>query len=170
MAICSLGLLLSACGSSVAGLLGGQAPASSPSADAHSLTQTRAATPEPISSPSPTASQTPPPPTPSLSVPTPVNLLLESGTIAYALRRDGRSTVFLLPLGSPDAWPLSQGSDDRDPAFNPQGTALVYASRRDGNWEIYLTDLVNGETRRLTDSPEYDGRPDWSPDGQWVVY
>lgn len=170
MAICCLGLLLSACGSSLAGLLGGQAPASSPTVDSHRLTLTAVATPEPISSPSPTASQTPPPPTPSLSVPTPINLLLESGTIAYALRREGRSTIFLLPLGSPDALPLAQGSDDRDPAFNPQGTALVYASRRDGNWDIYLTDLVSGETRRLTDSLEYDGRPAWSPDGQWIVY
>src|SRR4030067_1535796 len=125
-AACCLGLFLGACGGSVAGLLGGQAPASSPSVDARRLTLTAAATPEPIPSPSPTASQTPPPPTPSISVPTPVNLLLESGTIAYAVRRDGRSTVFLLPLGSPDALPLPLASDDRDPAFNPHGSPLVY--------------------------------------------
>src|SRR3972149_3499066 len=42
MVICGLGLLLSACGSSLAGLLGGQAPSSSPTVDSQHLTLTAA--------------------------------------------------------------------------------------------------------------------------------
>ncbi len=145
LAILCIGTLLSGCDSGLAGLVAGQASASSPSPDIRSLTQTQGAVPPSSPSPSPTASNTPPPPTPSLSVPTPVNLLLESGTIAYALRRNNQSTIYLLPLGSPVAMPLALGSDDRDPVFSPQGTALAYSSRRDGDAEIYVTDLVSGE-------------------------
>jgi TolB protein len=169
MTACCVGLALSGCATPLADPAGSQASAGSAAAESRLLTQTHAATPS-VSTPSPTPSLTPPPPTPSLSVPTPINLLLENGTLAYAVRRDGQSTVYLLPLGSPEALPLALGSDDRDPVFSPQGTTLAFASRRDGNSEIYLTDLLTGQSRRLTDTPEYDGRPAFSPDGQWIVY
>ncbi|MCZ7542666.1 MAG: hypothetical protein M5R40_03600 [Anaerolineae bacterium] len=43
-------------------------------------------------------------------------------------------------------------------------------SDRDGNWEIYVLDTNTGETTRLTDDPDFQGAPAWSPDGQWIVY
>ncbi len=167
LAACGIGLALSGCGLGLPSAAGSD-PSATSAAAASLLTQTQSTAPP--DTPSPTASTTPPPPSPSLSVPTPINLLLEHGTIAYAIRHASTSTIYLLPLGSPQALALSLGSDDRDPAFSPQGTTLAFTSHRDGNWEIYLTDLQSGQTRRLTDTPEYDGRPAFSPDGQWLVY
>jgi TolB protein len=40
----------------------------------------------------------------------------------------------------------------------------------DGNRDIYLTLNNTNITRRLTDHPEADFMPIWSPDGQWIAF
>lgn len=60
--------------------------------------------------------------------------------------------------------------DDISPAVDPTGTRVAYASRESGFWDIYLLDLTDGSRTQLTDTPEYDGHPSWSPDGLWLVY
>jgi len=60
--------------------------------------------------------------------------------------------------------------DDRDPAWSPDGRRLAYASRQDGNWEVYIYDVVNGTTQRMTYDLSYQGNPGWSNDGEWLVY
>ncbi|MGE5224989.1 MAG: TolB family protein [Omnitrophica WOR_2 bacterium] len=74
----------------------------------------------------------------------------------------------------PDAVPMTRLTsgqwDDITPALSPDGTRLAFASNRNGYWDLYLLDLVSGETTRLTDSLEYDAAPSWSPDGLWLAY
>ena len=49
-------------------------------------------------------------------------------------------------------------------------SAIAFESHRDGNWEIYVLDLVDGSLTRLTDHPAYDGAPAWSPDGTEIAF
>lgn len=52
----------------------------------------------------------------------------------------------------------------------PESTAIVFESYRDGNAEVYMMD-ANGENLvNLTQNPDYDGTPDWSPDGQHLTF
>lgn len=60
--------------------------------------------------------------------------------------------------------------NDITPAASPDGWSLAFASDRSGQWDLYRMDLANGEVSQLTDTPEYDAYPSWSPDGQWLVY
>jgi len=60
--------------------------------------------------------------------------------------------------------------EDRSPAWSPDGTRIVFTSRRDNNWDIYLLETSSGEVRRLTDHPDYDGAPSWSPDGEFIAF
>ena len=60
--------------------------------------------------------------------------------------------------------------DDMHPALHPDGTRLAFASNRDGDWDLYWMDLTTGEVTQITDTPEYDASPSWSPDGQWLAY
>lgn len=74
----------------------------------------------------------------------------------------------------PNSVPLSRLTvgewDDITPALSPDGSRLAFASNRNGYWDLYLLNLANGETTRLTDSHEYDAAPSWSPDGLWLAY
>jgi TolB protein len=66
---------------------------------------------------------------------------------------------------------LTNGSwKDITPAYTPNKNQLAFASNRNGYWDIYLLNLVGGETIQLTDTSEFDASPSWSPDGLWMAY
>ena len=64
--------------------------------------------------------------------------------------------------------------NDADPLLDGIGEVLVsviaFASRRDGNYEIYTVNLDGSGLTRLTDHPRVDAEPDWSPDGGKIVF
>ena len=45
-----------------------------------------------------------------------------------------------------------------------------FASNRSGFWDLYLLDLESGEVTQLTNTPEYEGAPTWSPDGTFMAF
>lgn len=61
-------------------------------------------------------------------------------------------------------------AEDISPAVSPDGKKIAFASRRNGYWDLYILDMETGQTAQLTDTAGYEGNPDWSPDGQWIVY
>jgi TolB protein len=76
-----------------------------------------------------------------------------------------------LTIGRPEPVRLTADpADDVDPAWSPDGRELAFSSNRGGNWEIYVLNLLSGETRQITDYSGFDGSPNWSPDGQWLVF
>jgi TolB protein len=63
------------------------------------------------------------------------------------------------------------------PTLTPTPTPLPYAvgrvafaSNRDGDFDIYVLDMVSGAVTRLTDSSASDRAPAWSPDGAQIVF
>lgn len=66
---------------------------------------------------------------------------------------------------------LTNGAwDDIQPAASRDGARLAFSSRQNGYWDIIIQNLNTGQPTRLTDTPEYDGAPTWSPDSQWLAY
>jgi TolB protein len=128
------------------------------------------ATPTATLTPSPTVTQTPTPTTTPTATPTPtpfpgVNL------IAYESYRDGNAEIYLLDTESGETLNLTRhATDDRAPAWSPDGAKIAFESHRDGNWEIYILDMADGSLTRLTDDPAYDGAPAWSPDGIEIAF
>jgi TolB protein len=47
---------------------------------------------------------------------------------------------------------------------------IVFASRRDGNWDLYSVDPDGSDLQRLTDDPADDRYPKWSPDGESILF
>ena len=47
---------------------------------------------------------------------------------------------------------------------------IAFASNRDGNPEIYVMDANGRNQRRLTNHPNNDWSPSWSPDGKRIVF
>ncbi len=63
---------------------------------------------------------------------------------------------------------LTSGSTDSYPAWSPGGEYLVFASERDGNWEIYRLGLADNELVRLTGRPGTDTTPVFGPCGEEI--
>ena len=53
--------------------------------------------------------------------------------------------------------------------FTPPGR-IAFASNRDGNPEIYTMNADGSDVKRLTNHPEWDGSPSWSPEGNRVAF
>ena len=97
--------------------------------------------------------------------------VLQNSLAVLAMEENGYSQLFAYQPGASPFIRLSRGAwDDIQPALNPDGRHLAFASNRSGRWELYLLDLITGELSQITDSPEYDGAPSWSPDGRWLAY
>ena len=48
---------------------------------------------------------------------------------------------------------------------------IAFVSNRDGHsWEIYVMDVDGGNPQRLTNSPEVEWSPSWSPNGKRIVF
>jgi TolB protein len=120
-------------------------------------------------------------PLPATSVPllatsvptvTPLPSILEArGSLAYTVRENGQSDIWVVNIG--DRTPIrltNSPEDERDAVWSPDSRKLAYASRQDGNWELYIYDVQSAATARMTFDLSFQGAPQWSPDGQWLVY
>lgn len=91
---------------------------------------------------------------------------------------DGKSIAFtalgelwVMPVGG-KAQKLTSGgtSVTVDPAWSPDGKAIVYANDRAGTLDLWIRDLATGQDKRVTQAPGAEMRPSWSHDGKSIVY
>jgi Tol biopolymer transport system component len=62
------------------------------------------------------------------------------------------------------ALPTEEGAYDSEPAFSPGGGKVVFASDRDGDYDLYIMDADGSEEpQRLTNYPGDERSPDWQP-------
>jgi TolB protein len=86
--------------------------------------------------------------------------LSEAGYVRLFARQQVGGPLTRLTLGQ---W------DDVQPAIEPDGERLAFASNRNGHWDLFLMDLASGETTQLSNDDAYEGRPSWSTD-RWLAY
>jgi Tol biopolymer transport system component len=76
------------------------------------------------------------------------------------------------PEKHPGAWRPIQDTPEQA-AFRKELAGkgrIVFASNRDGNWEIYVCDANGGNQTNLSKNPAWDFRPRWSPDGKRIIF
>jgi TolB protein len=145
-------------------------------ASAASTQTAPAVLPSPSSSPSP--SPVPPTGTPSPTstefVPVPtldLRVSTDQGLIVLALQEGAHTHLFAY---QPEVLPLTRLTygvwDDIMPAISPDGGRLAFSSNRNGYWNLYVMELSTGQVLQITDSPDYEAAPSWSPDGLWLAY
>jgi len=87
-----------------------------------------------------------------------VSASLHGGAPALYLRSAGNALT-ILPVG-----------EARYPAISPDGKWLVYSRFKAGFWNLWLRDLSNGTTQRITELPCNQIQPSWEQDSRHIVY
>ncbi len=97
----------------------------------------------------------------------------ENNFIFLSIEENGYAHLFV-QREQPQDLPLTRIStgnwNDIAPALSPDRTKLAFASDRTGYWDLYVMDLQTGQATQITNSPEYDSSPSWSPDSQWLAF
>lgn len=59
---------------------------------------------------------------------------------------------------------------DAQPSFSPDGRSVTFLSNRGGSFDIWVGLVAGGNPVRITNDPNFKGRPHWSPDGSKISY
>jgi TolB protein len=97
----------------------------------------------------------------------------DSEIIYYSARVDeeeGQICLVTSDGGEPEVVLDEEDASLVEPVISPDGTKIVYRAIVAGQHDIWVLDRESGEQTNLTDDPDLDIEPDWSPDGRWIAY
>ena len=96
----------------------------------------------------------------------------DGGVIAFSSIRDGRPQIYVMePNGAQLQNLTGDLARDREPAWSPIGTQLVFTSSRAGTTDIWIMPEGGGTEQRFSRGGDRDDtHPDWSHDGQLVIF
>lgn len=90
--------------------------------------------------------------------------------IAFQSNRLGNLDIFTQATTEATAdLKISAPGNDVTPVWSPDGSKLVFASDRDGDFDVYLWSGGN-EVQQLTFNYADDIHPAWSPDGEQIIF
>lgn len=108
----------------------------------------------------PTPTRTPKPPPPS------------GGRIVFTCTRADYNQLCLINADGTELQQLGseQFSNDYYPSFSPQGNSILFASNRNGPFDIYMLMFAQRSLIRITQNVGDAVSPDFSPDGRQIVF
>src|SRR5207247_2169605 len=91
-----------------------------------------------------------------------------NGKIVFVSDRDGGNLeIYVMNAdGSNQTRLTNNPAVDREPAWSPDGTQIVFWSNRDGDREIYKMNADGSSQTRLTYNSASDRSPSWTSDGK----
>jgi hypothetical protein len=83
------------------------------------------------------------------------------GAALYAFDRADPSTLQQVTHGP---------GSDMSGSYSPDGSRIVFASTRGGNFDLYVADADGGNVVQVTSTPAVEAEPVWTADGSQIVY
>ena len=98
--------------------------------------------------------------------------------IAFTSERDGNDEIYVMDADGGNQQNLTNHPGrDSVPSWSPDGKRIAFVSDRDGHVidgrptdEIYVMDADGGNQQNLTNNPDEDWTPSWSPDGKRIAF
>ena len=111
--------------------------------------------------------------------------------IAFVSTEDGNADIFVMPFDPTGTRRMEEATNltrhpggDFRPAFSPDGNRIAFSSDRDTpvyghpflgftrqrEGELYVMDRDGNNSLRLTESANWDGSPEWTPDGETIYF
>ena len=96
----------------------------------------------------------------------------DGNLLAFTAQKNHRDSIYLYDVrrGRLRRIPLPGFQTASSPSISPDGKRIAFAGMRDSFTDIYLYDLDTQEIRQLTNDPEDDAMPVFSPNGRSIVY
>jgi Tol biopolymer transport system component/tRNA A-37 threonylcarbamoyl transferase component Bud32 len=92
-----------------------------------------------------------------------------TGALAFGVRRNGRTTLYVASADGTGARPLAEQLDLRgSPSWSPDGRFVAVAADAGEGPQIYQVPVDGGSPTRLTE--QVASNAVWSPDGQTILY
>lgn len=89
------------------------------------------------------------------------------GTPQLAFVRDGQ--IYRVNPDGGEPVRLSDGPDDGDPAWSPDGSRIAFSRKRGESSDIYIVNADGSNLVQRTGSNS-NTSPSWSPDGAWIAF
>ena len=98
--------------------------------------------------------------------------------IVFVSERDGNREIYVMDADGGNPRNLTNNpNEDWYPSWSPDGKRIAFMSLRDGHiidvaptYEIYVMDTDGGNPQNLTNDPNDDRYPSWSPDSKRIVF
>ena len=98
--------------------------------------------------------------------------------IVFVSERDGNREIYVMDANGGNPQNLTNDrNEDWYPSWSPDGKRIAFMSLRDGHiidvaptYEIYVMDADGGNPQNLTNNPNDDRYPSWSPDSERLVF
>jgi hypothetical protein len=94
---------------------------------------------------------------------------LPNGSLIFSADLNGRRPGLFLVDHTGSISPLDS-EEARYPAVSPDGHWLAFSKLQSGNWNLWLRDLRNGQTSRLTHADCNNVEPTWDSDSKTLIY
>jgi Tol biopolymer transport system component len=94
--------------------------------------------------------------------------------LAQGLVRPGALEIFVMGADGSEARAVtSNGAANFGPTFHPDGNRILYSSNVGASareFELWIVDKRDGKSERVTHAPGFDGFPEFSPDGRYLIW
>ncbi|HKX27595.1 MAG TPA: hypothetical protein VJ302_07880 [Blastocatellia bacterium] len=91
--------------------------------------------------------------------------------ISSSSKEDGNvSMIYTVPIKGGIPTKVTSKGPSYLHGWSPDKKFLVYAARRDNDFDIYKIPVTGGDEIRLTTTPGVDDGPEYTPDGQYIYF
>jgi Tol biopolymer transport system component len=92
----------------------------------------------------------------------------DSQRIVYRSGRDGKAGLWISNQNDSGHINITTNGTDSFPAWSPDGQTIAFSREVEGNWDIYTVNVDGSNLQRLTDAPNQDILPTYTPSGDII--